>query len=567
MPTPTPPPIRLRLGFRSLFARLFISVFLAIIAFAIAMILLAQLVHNNSDSMKSKVIAGQIIGQIDPFLIEVDDAMLGNDRLQARFILAVVKKSFDIFDESLEAKIGLYDKNRNLILKTENSELPEHLPPTPSWLAQTLPTLSGNDRHHVILKTSSGYWVWYESRKPPKERPFLGVVNFFTGTLLLILIMTAVLWGITRNMTWRLDQMSRKMAKMGDGDFSVRVDQTGNDEIAMLAYGFNQSAEKIERLINANSLLLAHASHEFRTPITRIRLQIEMMDMLTQKLDPADKAKFDKRAYAINRDLTGLNDLVESILLVSRLDAGHALQANESIDLVELIKSECQHYTEATLFAEPITMMAQPKLLTHLVRNLINNALIHGTPPVEIYVYGSPSLTEAGVIPKALIELSKDDEYMNTPTTYDITTTCNIEDKELASHLNIDDEGQNDQEASKSISINENNKTSEQSIQDTPLEKHTRAFFKLLSRNKDKEHGKKNLYAIMAVIDQGAGIPVDKREDIFSPFVRLKQEKKGSGLGLSLVAQIAEAHGGHISTDTWQGKTRFLVVLPINQDG
>lgn len=567
MPTPTPPPIRLRLGFRSLFARLFISVFLAIIAFAIAMILLAQLVHNNSDSMKSKVIAGQIIGQIDPFLIEVDDAMLGNDRLQARFILAVVKKSFDIFDESLEAKIGLYDKNRNLILKTENSELPEHLPPTPSWLAQTLPTLSGNDRHHVILKTSSGYWVWYESRKPPKERPFLGVVNFFTGTLLLILIMTAVLWGITRNMTWRLDQMSRKMAKMGDGDFSVRVDQTGNDEIAMLAYGFNQSAEKIERLINANSLLLAHASHEFRTPITRIRLQIEMMDMLTQKLDPADKAKFDKRAYAINRDLTGLNDLVESILLVSRLDAGHALQANESIDLVELIKSECQHYTEATLFAEPITMMAQPKLLTHLVRNLINNALIHGTPPVEIYVYGSPSLTEAGVIPKALIELSKDDEYMNTPTTYDITTTCNIEDKELASHLNINDEGQNDQEASKSISINENNKTSEQSIQDTPLEKHTRAFFKLLSRNKDKEHGKKNLYAIMAVIDQGAGIPVDKREDIFSPFVRLKQEKKGSGLGLSLVAQIAEAHGGHISTDTWQGKTRFLVVLPINQDG
>lgn len=562
-----PPP---SFGFRSLFARLFISVFLAIIAFAIAMILLAQLVHNNSDSMKSKVIAGQIVGQIDPFLIEVDNATLDNNRLQARFILAVVKKSFDIFDESLDAKIGLYDKKRNLILKTENSELPERLPPTPSWLAQTLPTLSGNDPHHVILKTSSGYWVWYESRKPPKERPFLGVVNFFTGTLLLILIMTAVLWGITRNMTWRLDQMSRKMAKMGDGDFSVRVDQTGNDEIAMLAYGFNQSAEKIERLINANSLLLAHASHEFRTPITRIRLQIEMMDMLTQKLDPDDKAKFDKRACAINRDLTGLNDLVESILLVSRLDAGHALQANESVDLVELIKSECQHYTEATLFAEPITMIAQPKLLTHLVRNLINNALIHGTPPVEIYVYGSPSLAEAGFIPKALIDLSKDNkdnEYTNTPATHDMITH-DIADDELASHLNVNDEGQDDQDATKTTKANEhkNNKEPNQTAQGTPLEKHTRAFFKLLSRNKDKDNGKKSIYAVLAVIDQGAGIPMDKREDIFSPFVRLKQEKKGSGLGLSLVTQIIQAHGGSISTDTWQGKTRFLVVLPINQD-
>ena len=70
-------------------------------------------------------------------------------------------------------------------------------------------------------------------------------------------------------------------------------------------------------------------------------------------------------------------------------------------------------------------------------------------------------------------------------------------------------------------------------------------------------------HAVLAVIDQGLGVPIDKREDIFSPFVRLKQEKKGSGLGLSLVAQIVEAHRGHIITDTWQGHTRFLVVLPI----
>ena len=70
-------------------------------------------------------------------------------------------------------------------------------------------------------------------------------------------------------------------------------------------------------------------------------------------------------------------------------------------------------------------------------------------------------------------------------------------------------------------------------------------------------------FAVLAFIDQGQGIPEDKREDIFSPFVRLKQEKKGSGLGLSLVSQIVEAHQGKISTDTWQGHTRFLVVLPL----
>ena len=69
----------------------------------------------------------------------------------------------------------------------------------------------------------------------------------------------------------------------------------------------------------------------------------------------------------------------------------------------------------------------------------------------------------------------------------------------------------------------------------------------------------------IAVIDQGTGIPEDKRTDIFSPFVRLQQEKKGSGLGLSLVAQIVKAHGGSIITDTVHGHTRFLVTLPITQ--
>ena len=69
----------------------------------------------------------------------------------------------------------------------------------------------------------------------------------------------------------------------------------------------------------------------------------------------------------------------------------------------------------------------------------------------------------------------------------------------------------------------------------------------------------------IAVIDQGEGIALDKREEIFGPFVRLKQEKKGSGLGLSLVSQIVAAHHGKIITDTLDGHTRFLVTLPVEQ--
>lgn len=494
-----------QLGLNSVFAQLFVSVFLAIIAFAIAMVLLAQLVHNNSDGMRSKAVAEQIMTQINPLITEAETLNSHNELLKARFILAVVKRSFDIFDESLNAKIGLYAPNGDLILQTEDSGLPPKIIDDKSWLDTIIPGVLSPAHHHVTLTNAAGYKLWYESRTPPPERPFSAILNLFTGTLLLVLIMSAVLWWIARNITWRINHLSRQMVKLGDGDFSVRADEQGNDEIAALAYGFNQSAQKIEQLINANNLLLAHASHEFRTPITRIRLQIEMMNVLANKLNSDDKTKFDKRATAINRDLTGLNDLVESILLVSRLDAGHAIGSDEQVDLYELVRAECQHYSKVSLFAESVVMTAQPKLLTHVVRNLLNNAMIHGVPPIEVYVYEAMDGDSAGNIPQSLTETLTFDE-------------------------------------------------------DTPKKPKK----SLLGFSRQKEGvNKESALAVIAVIDQGDGIPQEKRRDIFSPFVRLKQEKKGSGLGLSLVSQIVDAHGGQIITDTYQGKTRFLVTLPL----
>ncbi|MFP3681798.1 hypothetical protein SB725_32440, partial [Pseudomonas sp. SIMBA_041] len=84
---------------------------------------------------------------------------------------------------------------------------------------------------------------------------------------------------------------------------------------------------------------------------------------------------------------SGLNDLVESILLVSRLDAGHALQQVENLDLYDLVNQERQHYPEATLIGEHIVIDGQSSMLTHLIRNLLTNAMLHGKPPVTVLLY------------------------------------------------------------------------------------------------------------------------------------------------------------------------------------
>ena len=641
-------------GFRSVFVKLFASVMLALTLFAIAMVLLTQLVHDKDATIRSQVLATQILGQVDPFLIDLNKAALNNNRLQARFMLAVVKKSFDIFDESLKAKMGLYDHEGHLLMQTENSDLPPLLPKKPSMASRVFPFLSDVPAQQVQVYSSTGYTLLFESRLPPKKAPFSAALNLFTGTILLLLIMAGVLWWIARSMTWRIDQLSQQMVQLGDGDFSARVNVKGNDEIASLAKGFNHAAQKIEHLVNANNLLLAHASHELRTPITRIRLQIEMMDMLASELKAESKSKFDKRAAAINRDLTGLNDLVESILLVSRLDAGHALQQVERLDLYELVHQEHQHYPEAFLMGEHIVIDGQPQLLTHLIRNLLNNAMLHGVPPVTVMLYGVENYQDAAVIPEHLVQavLNQDFDSMTeeeqanniaaTPFITDMRTNKNKSEpaslaslatatdtptstsNDINSAISLTDPRSDNKalisrddtvNAEQACPTNDNSQatnttgngtnapvhnhsyadiissfsaatanakqtghvaesvttTEPQAKTDSDIEPVTEAktrreslFSKHLRKAKAETPIARPNYAVLAVIDEGSGIPADKREDIFSPFVRLQQNKKGSGLGLSLVSQIVSAHQGRISTDTINGHTRFLVVLPVD---
>ena len=65
-----------------------------------------------------------------------------------------------------------------------------------------------------------------------------------------------------------------------------------------------------------------------------------------------------------------------------------------------------------------------------------------------------------------------------------------------------------------------------------------------------------------SVIDRGSGIPHDKRDTIFNPFVTTK--KTGVGLGLAIVAKIVDEHGGRMAVESEPGKgSTFRVYLPI----
>ena len=544
---------------------------LALVIFAGAMVVLSHLVHDTSANTRHQVIANQVTQQLDPLLAELRTAQDQQKNLETRYLLALVRRSFNIYSDSLNAKFGLYDgKSGEAIMIMRG--LPATLPPNPPFFSSLFPRDDPKHPTEIQVNSQSGYVLLYQS-KLSNRRAISPAINLLTGTLLLLLIMSGMLWMIARTMTWRINQLSRQITQLGDGDFSARVTPVGNDEITLLARGFNQTAERIETLMNANKLLLAHASHEIRTPITRIRLQVEMMTMLASQFDKTIQDKVQKRADAINRDLTGLNDLVESILLVSRMDAGHAIEKVEDVDLYELIKNEIQHYPQATFTGGHIIIQGQAKLLTHLVRNLLDNAHLHGVPPVSVQLY---AIDDAGnqlaidALPTIQESIKDTDNQKHT----DAGKDTDAEKDKVALPAPIKDTTSDPTNGDDITLDAEMSSTNSPAATDTADSEATSSKLTNKPKNKSSIFSRKKSDIVhlpefhqvcIAVIDQGTGIPEDKRSDIFSPFVRLQQEKKGSGLGLSLVAQIVKAHGGRIITDTVHGHTRFLVTLPITQ--
>lgn len=180
---------------------------------------------------------------------------------------------------------------------------------------------------------------------------------------------------VVRHLTRRLERLRRGVAKWGDGNLATRVDDGGSDEIAAVAQTFNKAASQIERMLEAHRSLLANASHELRSPLARLRMAIDLYR------DTGNETTRDE----IVRNLAELDSLVEEILLASRLDHVDGLERREPVDLLAIVAEEGAR-SGVDVEGEAATVAGDPRLLLRLVRNLMQNALRHGAPPVEARV-------------------------------------------------------------------------------------------------------------------------------------------------------------------------------------
>src|SRR5882724_2705628 len=230
----------------------------------------------------------------------------------------------------------------------------------------------GNTGPTFTLQLPDGRWL---VARQVRERP--SPTLWIAGFLLLLAAAIALgAWPVVRRLGRRLERLKAGVEQLGGGNLGARVQVEGRDELAALAESFNRSAQRIEELVAAHRLLLANCSHELRTPLARIGVAASLLG------ETADA----KTRDSLKRDIAELDQLIEEILLSSRLEAVQGLEHNEPVDLLAVAAEEAAHYdTEAG--GQPVTVNGDRLLLRRLIRNLLENARRYaGDGPIDIAV-------------------------------------------------------------------------------------------------------------------------------------------------------------------------------------
>lgn len=331
---------------RSLFLQIYALIITSLAIAAVIMVTLAGLGRfDQRDPVRSQF--GQAVG----FLLSPND--------NPRSVQLAVNRMARAFN----ANISVYDSHARLIAHFGR--------PLPYATKAGEPSGFGSGPRTYVVDTPQNMRVIVKGHgtfRNPRR-------NIALVTILIAIAVGAAAYPATRYLTRRLTALNQGMETWSKGALETRVTVDGNDEIADAARTFNKAAQRIEELVNAQKSLLANASHELRSPLARLRMATEMFEQ-----SPSDKLRGE-----IIKNLAELDELVEEILIMSRLESHQSETFEDRVDLLPLLAEEGA-IVSAVISGEDAAVSGNAKLLRRLMRNLFQNAARHGKPPIEASV-------------------------------------------------------------------------------------------------------------------------------------------------------------------------------------
>jgi two-component system osmolarity sensor histidine kinase EnvZ len=276
--------------------------------------------------------------------------------------------------------------HHDLMLGEADLDLPVlgHPPPFVRYLKQALTRRLGRPvQMRVSEEASRWYWVdmpvggrtlrvgFPRDRIAGRPPPAIFLVAF--GGMIIILVTSLLL---VRRLIRPLARLAGAASRIGRGEAFEPLPESGPTELAALARRFNRMAERITELLNNRTTLLAGISHDLRTPITRMRLALEMLPDQAQP----------KLVEGLRRDLGEMDRLITQALEFAR---GLEVREPEELDLRELIDGLVADYRRADAAVdwqpgEPCLCEVAPLALRRALANLLDNALRYGGGAVQV---------------------------------------------------------------------------------------------------------------------------------------------------------------------------------------
>ena len=368
------------------------------------------------------------------------------------------KKNLDFFTDS-------YKNNFNFEIGINQNQFPSisgerKFSPMDRALRRELKSTFGNNNYWFSTsKFKNAVEIKIKSKNEiieflvPKEMVSASSVRLFvlwTTLPSILLIVIALIF--LKNQTRPLVKLAKAAERFGKGDYVNDFRPSGAQEIRKAAYEFDRMAKRINRHLNQRSEMLSGISHDLRTPLTRLKLQLAM---LTQK----------DISTRMSKDIDEMERMLNDYLQFAKTQSK---ESTTSIELTNLLKELSQNLDNKNLdisFQDNITLKGRPVALKRSLENIIQNGLTYGK--------------------KVLVTVKK-------------------------------------------------------------------------SSNR----------GLILIEDDGPGIPEDQYKNVFKPFFRLDKSRSlnqsGVGLGLAIVEDIINSHGGNIQLGKSQlGGLQVKISLPF----
>ena len=344
--------------------KLFYRALLIVAIPVIALQLLVTIVFFDSLWIKTnKGMTRALISEIDTFIVAFDNEDNNKDYI------------IDLFSIYLNLNIK-YLKNKNF-----DFELNERwFSPVDRSLRRELKSSIGNDKFwfsttnyleliNIRIKYKDGYFEFLV----PRDRVTSSSARLFglwISVPAIFLIFVAIIF--LKNQTRPITNLAKAAEKFGRGEDVGDYRPSGSLEIRQAGYEFDKMRKRILRHLNQRSEMLSGISHDLRTPLTRIKLQIAMIK---------DKSVVEK----LSGDVDEMEKMLNEYLQFAR---SGAKDKTETFDISVLLEDICKKYEKPNIkyfLKERVYFDGRKNLISRCINNLIDNSLKFADN-VELYL-------------------------------------------------------------------------------------------------------------------------------------------------------------------------------------